>query len=237
MAENPFDGSYGTGETEYERYLRTPELLGLQKPASKRLHKDELLFQSVHQVEEIWMKLIVHQMGEAVAHLAEARFAQAVAAIQRAHAAQELCVSGLRMFEHMPPNSYIDIRKGLGRGSGLDSPGYNRMNEIAPTIWKAFESAVDAAGGDLVDMYENPASQPDLFAVAEALCTYDSLMIRFKREHIMVVRRIIGMGTASLRGGNPIDMLERSASLTYFPMLWAVRDRLFIDFKAGELAT
>jgi tryptophan 2,3-dioxygenase len=42
--------------TEYERYLRVPELLSLQKPEESRTHADELLFQSVHQVEEIWMK-------------------------------------------------------------------------------------------------------------------------------------------------------------------------------------
>jgi tryptophan 2,3-dioxygenase len=59
---------------------------------------------------------------------------------------------------------------------------------------------------------------------------------RFKREHIMVVRRIIGIGTASLRG-NPMELLERSAQLTYFPSLWAVRDGMFADFKAGELET
>ena len=42
------------------------------------------------------------------------------------------------------------------------------------------------------------------------------------------------IGTASLRG-NPMDLLERSAQLTWFPSLWAVRDGLFVDFKAGDL--
>ncbi len=41
--------------TEYERYLRVPDLLQLQKPAEARTHVDELLFQVVHQVEELWM--------------------------------------------------------------------------------------------------------------------------------------------------------------------------------------
>ena len=73
-----------------------------------------------------------------------------------------------------------------------------------------------------------------MLGVAEGLVNIDGQMQRFKREHIMVVRRIIGIGTASLRG-NPIEMLERSAQLTWFPMLWAVRDGMFADFKGGPL--
>lgn len=235
MADNPFDQPYGTGKTEYERYLRTSELLALQKPAERRTHKDELLFQSVHQVEEIWMKLCIHAIGEAVVHLGEDQHSQARGELDRARTALGLVVDALRLFEFMPPTAYLEIRKGLGSGSGLDSPGFNRLNEIAPITWKAFEAAIERAGSDLLQVYEEPAAHPALFAVAEALASLDAMMIRFKQEHIMVVRRIIGMGTASLRGGNPLDMLERSAKLTYFPMLWAVRDRLFLDFKGGDL--
>jgi tryptophan 2,3-dioxygenase len=141
----------------------------------------------------------------------------------------------LRLFETMQPASYLVIRVGLGQGSGLDSPGFNRMVEVAPRVWDAFAAALERAGVDLLEMYRTPAAHPEALAVAEAMVALDSQVQRFKREHIMVVRRIIGIGTASLRG-NPIEMLERSAQLTFFPMLWAVRDRLFIDFRAGPLA-
>jgi tryptophan 2,3-dioxygenase len=233
-AGNPFDGSYAAGNTEYERYLRTAELLGLQKPPDKRSHPDELLFQSVHQVEEIWMKLMVHELGEAVMALEGDRFAQARHSIDRACRVEVLLEQQLKLFESMLPSAYLVIRAGLGAGSGLDSPGYNRMNEIAPAIWASFSRALDRQAVDVLAIYQDPETRPDLLAVAEALVTLDGQMQRFKREHIMTVRRIIGIGTASLRG-NPMEMLERSAQLTYFPMLWAVRDRLFLDFKAGPL--
>ena len=42
---------------DYERYLRTDELLALQKPEDERAHHDELLFQTVHQSSELWLKL------------------------------------------------------------------------------------------------------------------------------------------------------------------------------------
>lgn len=235
MAEgNPFDGPYGAGKTEYERYLRTPELLGLQKVPDKRAHPDELMFQSIHQVEEIWMKLMVHELGEAVVCIDGDQFATARHSIDRACRVEVLLEQQLKLFETMLPSAYLAIRAVLGAGSGLDSPGFNRMNEIAPTIWSTFSRALDRQGVDLLSIYQDPASRPELLAIAEGLVTLDAQMQRFKREHIMTVRRIIGIGTASLRG-NPMEMLERSAQLTYFPMLWAVRDRLFIDFKAGPL--
>jgi len=53
MTTNPFDGRYEEGATEYERYLKTAELLGLQKSAEHRSHPDELLFQIIHQVEKV----------------------------------------------------------------------------------------------------------------------------------------------------------------------------------------
>jgi tryptophan 2,3-dioxygenase len=231
---NPFDARYDAGSTEYERYLKTAELLALQKPPEARSHPDELFFQSVHQVEELWMKVMIHELGECVVHLGAARFAEARQALDRVTRLGQLLERQLTLFETMLPSAYLVIRKRLGRGSGLDSPGFVRLNAIAPELWNAFEAALGHAGVDLMQLYAKPDSHAPLLSVAEGLVDFDAAMQRFKREHIMVVRRIIGIGSASLRG-NPMEILERSAQLTYFPSLWAVRDGMFIDFKAGDL--
>ena len=47
----------GEGASDYERYLRTDELLALQKTPAEQAHRDELLFQTVHQASELWLKL------------------------------------------------------------------------------------------------------------------------------------------------------------------------------------
>jgi tryptophan 2,3-dioxygenase len=48
----------GRGASDYERYLRTDDLLALQKEPGERIHRDELLFQTVHQASNpgIWPK-------------------------------------------------------------------------------------------------------------------------------------------------------------------------------------
>ena len=47
----------GEARSDYERYLNTEELLGLQKGPDEWVHRDELLFQVVHQSSELWLKL------------------------------------------------------------------------------------------------------------------------------------------------------------------------------------
>jgi tryptophan 2,3-dioxygenase len=233
MAASEFDVPYGEDKTEYEHYLRVRELLALQKPSASMTHPDELLFQVVHQVEELWMKLMIHELGAAVSHLEGDRHVEARGALDRVGAVGELMERQLRLFETMLPGAFLTVRKGLGTGSGMDSPGFKRLHEMAPRVWDAFELALTRAGVELLELHaRSPSPHAALLAVAEGLVNCDAQMQRFKREHVMIVRRIIGMGTASLRG-NPIELLERNAQLTWFPMLWAVRDRMFTDFRAG----
>src|SRR5205085_12317295 len=59
----------GPGASDYERYLRTDELLSLQKTAEERGHHDELLFQTVHQSSELWLKFAWTEVEEAAAAL------------------------------------------------------------------------------------------------------------------------------------------------------------------------
>ena len=51
--------------SDYERYLRTDELLALQKTPQEWVHRDELLFQTVHQSSELWLKLASTEVEEA----------------------------------------------------------------------------------------------------------------------------------------------------------------------------
>ena len=47
----------GAGDNDYARYMRTDALLSLQRRPDEVIHRDELLFQTVHQSTELWLKL------------------------------------------------------------------------------------------------------------------------------------------------------------------------------------
>ena len=106
-------------------------LLELQKPPDRRADPDELLFQIVHQIEELQMKLIVHELGESVLCLDRGDWTNAVRAFVRIDKLQVLCVRQLEPFETMLPSAFLAIRGKLGQGSGLDSPGFNSDMSIS----------------------------------------------------------------------------------------------------------
>ncbi len=56
MAHHTHTSRHQPGQSTYERYLRTEELLALQKPEDQLAQHDELQFQVVHQVFELWWK-------------------------------------------------------------------------------------------------------------------------------------------------------------------------------------
>jgi tryptophan 2,3-dioxygenase len=51
----------------------------------------------------------------------------------------------------------------------------------------------------------------------------------------MLVYRIIGAGTPSLKGKS-VDILERGVRERFFPELWEARDEVFADWAARQKA-
>ena len=69
MAYGPDQILEGAGNSDYERYIRTVELLSLQPVPETWKHRDELLFTVVHQTSEIWLKHCSAEAIQAVEYL------------------------------------------------------------------------------------------------------------------------------------------------------------------------
>jgi tryptophan 2,3-dioxygenase len=222
--------------TEYERYLRVPELLSLQKPEDSRTHEDELLFQSVHQIEEIWMKCADDEITRLVPALDKDDLELARKGLHRIYVIEKMMGEQMRLLETMAPVAYFAIRKGLGHGSGLESPGFNRLLRSSKKVIDAFERACVRRKVTPEDLVRDPARDRMMWAVAEVMIDIDEAFQNFRYRHLVLVKRIIGAGTPSLKG-NPIDLLEQNAKKMFFPTLWRAREALFNDFVPGELKT
>ena len=59
----------GEGANDYARYMRTDTLLSLQRRPEDMIHRDELLFQTVHQSTELWLKLACYELAEATCQI------------------------------------------------------------------------------------------------------------------------------------------------------------------------
>jgi tryptophan 2,3-dioxygenase len=218
--------------SEYEIYLGVPTLLSLQKPADARTHRDELLFQVVHQVEELWMKLILDDLEHTVRHLDADRIVEALTHLRRVTETQRLMQQQLRLIETMTPHSYLAVRRGLGQGSGQESPGFNAMLRAAPALGTALAGVLQRANTTALAVHQAPDAHPLLLQLTDAVLDFDELFQNFRYAHVMLVKRIIGAGTPSLKG-KPTELLERSMRTPFYPELWELRESMFADFVRG----
>ena len=124
MAYGPDQILEGLGNSDYERYIRTPELLSLQKSPEQWLHRDELLFTVTHQTSELWLKLAVSEAYQIANFLAEDNFRMAMRLVPRILMCIEFADEGMAMLDQMTPWDYQQVRRALGHGSGFDSPGF-----------------------------------------------------------------------------------------------------------------
>jgi tryptophan 2,3-dioxygenase len=215
----------GTAATDYERYLRTDELLSLQKTAADAVHRDEHLFQAVHQSSELWLKLACVELDAATALVQEGKPTAATRLIRRACEAMLHITNQLGMLEHMSPWDYAVVRTALGHGAGFDSPGFRRVHRTSPLLGAAFGGLLQARGLALIDVYERGHDLDDVYQVAEQMLTWDERAILWRFQHLKTVERIIG-GNVIGTQGTPVDVLGKRIDVRFFPELWLVRDEI-----------
>ncbi|GAB4135106.1 MAG: tryptophan 2,3-dioxygenase family protein [Rhodothalassiaceae bacterium] len=213
----------GEGTLDYEIYLNTPHLLSLQKPYDRLVNADELQFQIVHQVEELWMKLLAFTILEIDDHLAAGRFFRVLTLFRRAHVLLELMTAQLALLETMSPKDYQEIRLQLGNGSGQESPGFRTLLKMAKPLWERFESSCLSARGLSVEaIYDSAYAHDEVYLIAEAMVEYDELFQKFRYHHIQLIHRSIGMEAKSLKGRS-VDLLRDGLRTRFFPELWRIR--------------
>jgi tryptophan 2,3-dioxygenase len=215
----------GAGATDYERYLRTDELLSLQKDPADAVHRDELLFQTVHQSSELWLKLASREIEDATVLVDGDGVAAAVRLLRRANDCLTLTTANLHMLDHLSPVDYAVVRTALGHGAGFDSPGFKTLHHRSPLLGEAFDRLLARRRVTLLDVYERGYDADDLYQLAEQLVTWDERVILWRFHHLKVVERIIG-GRVVGTQGTPVEVLERRIDVRFFPDLWNVRNEI-----------
>jgi tryptophan 2,3-dioxygenase len=213
----------GGKQFDYELYLNTQGLLACQKSFDKFCNKDELLFQVVHQVEELWMKLVAYTLLDIDEYLEQQHAFRVLTLFERCNRTLRLMIDQLELLETMSPKEYQEIRLQLGNGSGQESPGFRVLLKIIPNIWRTFENIYLTGKNRTVEqIYDSSYAHDDVYVVAEAMLNFDELFQKFRLHHIFLIQRSIGMGAASLKGRS-VDLLQAGAKHRFFPALWDIR--------------
>ncbi|MDP9793960.1 tryptophan 2,3-dioxygenase [Catenuloplanes nepalensis] len=214
----------GEGINDYVRYMRTDELLALQRTADQWAHPDELLFQITHQSTELWLKLAAAQLDRAAAHVAGGEVGHAELLVQRATTALRLITEQLDVLRHLTPADFARIRPALGNGSGAESPGWQGLRRTARRLGREFEARLAADGTDLGTLYRGEPTVP-AYRLAEALVALDERIALWRTEHYKIATRIIGHAVLGTQG-TPVDTLARLIAQKLFPRLWQIRTEI-----------
>ena len=143
----------------YGDYLQLDAILGAQQLLSPT--HDEMLFIIQHQTSELWMKLMLHELGAATAAVAADRHADAFKMLARVSRIMEQLVGAWSVLATMTPTEYTAMRPYLASSSGFQSYQY-RCIEFA-------------LGNKNAAMLQPHAHRPDLLARVEAAWRAPSL--------------------------------------------------------------
>jgi len=222
----------GKGNSDYERYLQTDDLLSLQKTPEQMLHADELTFQVVHQASELLLKGVAWELGRARDLIDKGDFANAARLLRRANYMLEFPISTLHVLETITPYDYHKIRAGLGHGSGLDSPGFLALLHIGPRLGDAFHAQLHKASLSVDDIYRRHDELFGLHDVAERLLDFDERVHLFRFHHLKLAQRIIGGGVIGTMG-TPVEVLHQRMEHLFYKDLWDVRNEITANANAA----
>lgn len=155
----------------YGRYLRVPDLLRLQHRLTEA--HDELQFIVVHQVFELWFKLLLFELEAIRAAMFGGDVAGALHLLRRAHEIVKVLTTGWPVIETMRPVDFLEFRSELKPASGFQSVQFREIEYLSnlkdpryleafrddpeatrrlrarleePTLWDAFVALLRARG-------------------------------------------------------------------------------------------
>jgi tryptophan 2,3-dioxygenase len=221
----------GRGDSDYERYVRVPELLELQKPVDQLSHPEERLFQTTHQAAELWLHHVDYEIGRAIALIAADDVALSAELIDRCARIINLLRQQIVILETMAPADYHVIRtSSLGRGSGQESPGFAKLLEVGKRVWPVFEALLGRRSLTVIEIERKPREHAEMFRLVQAMLDYDEAFLNWRYSHMRLAFRVIGSKVMSLKNV-PAAQLEQGTREPLFPELWESISTLTGEFK------
>ena len=171
----------------YGEYLHLDQLLSAQRPLTAE--HGEMLFIIVHQVSELWMRLLRHELAGIVQCVRRDELEPSFKMFNRIARIQAQLLAVWEVLSTMTPFDYSAFRNTLGRSSGFQSQQYRLLEFVL--------------GNKHADMIEVHQSDPKVYAefkrALEAPSLYDEVLRLLSRR---------GYGV-------PAEVLERDLTQPY----------------------
>jgi tryptophan 2,3-dioxygenase len=115
----------------YGQYLRLAELLGQQVPESDPPAHDELLFITIHQVYELWFKLLLNELSEARDRMLAGESYLPRVRLERCRTIERVLVTQVDVIDTMTPQDFLVFRNKLAPASGFQSVQFREIEFIS----------------------------------------------------------------------------------------------------------
>lgn len=156
-----------TEALSYGAYLDLPTLLSAQHPRSEPVQHDELLFIIQHQVAELWLKLLLHELHSARDHIRADGLALALKRLARVKHVLKQLVEQWDVLATLTPSEYAEIRPFLATSSGFQSWQYRSVEFILgnknPDMLRVFDHDPQVRAG-LATLLEEPTLYDEFLA-------------------------------------------------------------------------
>jgi tryptophan 2,3-dioxygenase len=164
----------------YGGYLRLDRLLSAQEPLSGAAggssRHDEMLFIIQHQVSELWMKLMIHELKAARDHVRADALESNFKILARVKLIQKQLFEQWAVLETLTPSEYEGFRPALGTSSGFQSAQY-----------RAIEFLLGNKDAALLDVFRHdPVAMAELQSLLAAPSLYDEFLRLLSRRGLPV---------------------------------------------------
>jgi tryptophan 2,3-dioxygenase len=160
VTNEPHFGEQG-GLLTYGDYLQLGELLHAQVPESAPPAHDELLFISIHQVYELWFKLLLHELTDARDRMLAGETYLPRVRLERCHAIERVLVGQVDVIDTMTPQDFLAFRNKLAPASGFQSAQFREIEFLSglkdPGFLKRFRGLSDVERTSLGRRLEEPS--------------------------------------------------------------------------------
>jgi tryptophan 2,3-dioxygenase len=197
----------------YGGYLQLDALLGAQRPVSGAdgkppLH-DEMLFIVQHQVAELWMKLMIHELGAAIARVRADELEPSFKILARVKLIQKQLFEQWAVLETLTPSEYEGFRPALGTSSGFQSAQY-----------RAIEFLLGNKNAAILDVFRHdPAAFAELERLLLAPSLYDEFLRHLARRGLPVPQATLARDVTQRYERNP-DLVPVFRRIYADPVHW-----------------
>jgi len=227
--DGPRFGEQG-GLLTYGSYLRLPELLDQQVPESTPPAHDELLFITIHQVYELWFKLLLAELTDARDRMLDAESYRPRVRLERSHAIERVLVGQVDVIDTMTPQDFLAFRNKLAPASGFQSAQFREIEFLSGLkdagFVDRFRGLTDGERGRLKRRLDEPSLWDAYLAMLRqhefAVDTYDERMESF---------RIIAHDRTAY--GPLWDLAEALVGHDQAWSLWRARHVLMVERQIG----